>query len=186
VLDSIVTAITGTVAHGDADSGNGSRIDMVAVAHGSNPSAVDAGDRTKIYANRAGIPFVMAGHPNIVTRSATIDDADGAQTDLSLCGTIAAGTKVVVTSISAVCSSSNTGSVAVRIGFGAANVPAASETAVAGVLLEGKFAAGGGHQRGNGSGILGIGADGEEVRLTCDDPAGGSLYVTLSYYTIES
>jgi hypothetical protein len=181
----LYVAAPGNVAHDDPDSGNGSRIDMVAIAHGTNPTAVAAADRTKLYANRAGIPFVMGGHPNVITRSATIDDADGAQTDASLL-TVAGGAKIVITSIGAACSSSNTGSVAVRIGFGAASVPAASEAGTAAVLLEGKFAAGGGWQRGNGSGILGVGADGEDLRITCDDPAGGSLFVTFSYYTIES
>jgi hypothetical protein len=38
----------------------------------------------------------------------------------------------------------------------------------------------------DGAGIIGIGADGEDLRITCDDPAGGSLFVTFSYYTIES
>jgi len=39
---------------------------------------------------------------------------------------------------------------------------------------------------GNGSGIIGIGADGEELRVTCEDPAGGSMDITVTYYTIES
>jgi hypothetical protein len=179
------TYADGSIAHDTADSGNPVKIGLKGISHGTNPTGVTANDRTNWYSNVAGIPFVMAGHPNIITKSATIDDADGAQTDASLL-TIAGGSKIVITSIGAVCSSSNSGSVAVRIGFGAANVPAASEAGTAAVLLEGKFSAGGGWQRGNGSGILGIGADGEDLRITCDDPAGGSLFVTFSYYTIES
>jgi hypothetical protein len=179
------SGVDGTVAHDSADSGNPVKGGGKAIAHGTNPTAVAAADRTDWYFNRAGVPFVIAGHPNVITKSATIDDADGAQTDASLL-TVAGGSKIVITSISATCSSSNSGSVAVRIGFGAASVPAASEAGTAAVLLEGKFAAGGGHQRGNGSGILGVGADGEDLRITCDDPAGGSLFVTFSYYTIES
>jgi hypothetical protein len=180
-----VGAMGGNVAHDAADSGNPLKVGAVAIAHGTNPTAVTAADRTNLYANRAGIPFVIGGHPNVITRSATIDDGDGAQTNASLL-TVSAGSKIVITSISATCSSSNSGSVAVRIGFGAATLTAASEAGAAGILLEGKFAAGGGHQRGNGSGILGIGADDEDLRITCDDPAGGSLFVTFSYYTVES
>jgi hypothetical protein len=74
----------------------------------------------------------------------------------------------------------------VRIGFGTANVPAVSSAGGAGLLLEGTFSAGGGRQIGNGSGIIGVGADNEDLRVTCDDPAGGALYVTYSYHTIES
>jgi hypothetical protein len=175
----------GDVAHDGADSGNPVKVGHKAIAHGTNPTAVAAGDRTDSYANRAGIPFVIGGHPNVITRSATIDDADGAQTNASLL-TVSAGSKIVVTSVSASCASSNSGAVAVRIGFATATLGAASESGTDGILLEGNFAAGGGHQRGNGAGILGIGADNEDLRITCDDPAGGALYVTFSYYTIES
>jgi hypothetical protein len=181
----VQAASAGDVAHDAADSGNPVKVGHKAIAHGTNPTAVAAGDRTDSYANRAGIPFVIGGHPNVITRSATIDDADGAQTNASLL-TVSAGSKIVVTSVSASCASSNSGAVAVRIGFATATLGAASESGTDGILLEGKFAAGGGHQRGNGAGILGIGADNEDLRITCDDPAGGSLFVTFSYYTIES
>ncbi len=175
----------GEIAHGGVDSGNPVKVGAVAIAHGTNPTAVAAADRTNLYANRAGIPFVISGHPNVIARSATIDDADGAQTNASLL-TVSGGSKIVVTSISATCSGSNSGAIAVRLGFGTATLAAASETGADGILLEGKFPAGGGHQRGNGAGILGVGADGEDLRVTCDDPVGGSLFVTFSYYTIES
>jgi hypothetical protein len=45
---------------------------------------------------------------------------------------------------------------------------------------------GSGFQRGDGSGILGVGGDGEELRITCEVPTGGTLGVSVSYYTIES
>jgi len=174
-----------TVAHDAVDSGAPYKMGFRAIAHGTNPTAVAAADRTDWLANRAGIPWVIGGHPNVITKSATIDDADGAQTDASLL-TIAGGLKIVVTALSAICASSNSGAVAVRIGFGTATLGAASEAGTAGILLEGKYAASGGNQKGNGAGILGIGGDGEDLRITCDDPAGGSLFVTFSYYTIES
>jgi len=57
----------------------------------------------------------------------------------------------------------------------------------AGVLLDHEgIAAGSGIVIGNGGAVLGIGADGEELRLTCEDPAGGFVIVTFSYFTIES
>jgi hypothetical protein len=40
--------------------------------------------------------------------------------------------------------------------------------------------------RGDGSGILGIGADNEDLRITNEVPTTGALRVTVSYYTIES
>lgn len=180
-----LVASGGDIAHDAADSGNPVKIGHKAIAHGANPTAVAANDRTDSYANRHGIPWVIGGHPNVITRSATIDDSDGAQTDASLL-TVSAGTKIVVTAISAICSSANTGDVGVRIGFAAATLAAASESGAAGILLEGKFAAGGGNQKGNGAGIIGVGGDGEDLRISCDDPAGGSLFVTFSYYTVES
>jgi hypothetical protein len=45
---------------------------------------------------------------------------------------------------------------------------------------------GGGISRGDGSGILGIGADGEELRITSDAATGGVMDVVVSYFTIES
>lgn len=184
---SLNAQVVGAVAHDAADSGNPIKVGHKAIAHGSNPTAVAANDRTDWYANRHGIPFVIGGHPNIITREITISDATGAQTDASLVGTISAGTKVAVTMIDAMADADNTGDISVRIGFGTANVPTASATGVNGVVLSHPgLAAGSGVVRGNGSAVIGIGADGEELRLTCDDPAGGALTVTLSYFTIES
>jgi hypothetical protein len=74
----------------------------------------------------------------------------------------------------------------VKIGFGTANVPTPALAGVAGLLMDEDLGAGDGHQIGNGAGIIAIGADGEDFRITCDDPAGGALYVGYSYYTIES
>ena len=48
------------------------------------------------------------------------------------------------------------------------------------------IAAGSGVVEGNGSGILGVGADGEDLRITSEVPTTGSLRVVVSYYTVES
>jgi hypothetical protein len=181
----VTPIVSGDVAHSATDSGNPVKVGHKAIAHGTNPTAVDASERTDWYANRAGVPFMIGGHPNVITESATITDANGAQTDAALVS-VSAGTKIVVTAISAICDGDNSGKVAVRIGFATATLPAVSASGAVGMLLEGKFGAGGGNQKGNGAGILGVGADGEDLRLTCDDPTGGALYVTYSYYTIES
>lgn len=192
-LDVDVTRVTGTVAtggnvaHDDPDSGNPLKLGAKAIAHGTNPTAVAASDRTDLYANRAGILFTIGGHPNTISRCVLITDANGPQTDASMVGTIASGTKVAVTAITVTADKANTADVAVKIGWGASVIPADSSTGVNGVLLDHPgIAAGSGVALGNGGGILGVGGDGEELRLTCEDPVGGSIAITFSYFTIES
>jgi hypothetical protein len=157
----------------------------VAVAHGSNPTAVAAAAESDLLTNRHGIQFVLGGHPNVISRSHTIADADGAQTDYALL-TISTGSKIVVTQISAVCDAANTINTAVRIGFGTATLPAPALAGTNGLLIDGVFGPGSGQQKGVGAGILAIGADNEDLRITCGDPQGGNLYVQYSYFTIES
>lgn len=181
--------IAGCTAHDAVDAGSPAKIGAKAIAHGANPTAVAAADRTDLYANRHGVLFTIGGHPNIITRTVTISDATGAQTDASMVGTIAAGTKVAVTSLAVTVDSATTatGGVEVKIGFGATTIPAETSAGTNGILLCHKgIAAGSGVVLGNGSGILGIGADGEELRLTCEDPVGGTICVSFSYFTIES
>jgi hypothetical protein len=45
---------------------------------------------------------------------------------------------------------------------------------------------GSGLSRGDGSGILGVGADGEDLRITAEAPTSGSASLVVSYYTVES
>lgn len=160
----------------------------MAAAHGTAPSAVAAGDACVGLYNRHRIPFVIGGHPNVVTSSVRIPAASGAQTDAAIGpGTVNAGTKVVVTRITATCSNANSVNVGVKLGFGATTLPADSTSGAAAVLVDHDgVPPGGGFTVGDGSGILGIGGDGEELRLTCDSPTGGSVIVTVSYYLIES
>ena len=173
--------VGGSVAHDGVDSGNPIKVGMRAIAHGANPTAVAAADRTDLLANRAGIPFVMGGHPNIVTARTTYSAA--AQTDVAIGpGTVAAGTKVVVTQIQITVSNPTTATPAVRVGFGATNTPTGTGVVISHPGIPG----GGGVSRGDGSGILGVGADGEELRITADAATGGVLDCVVSYYTIES
>lgn len=180
----------GDVASGTANSGNPVQIGVEAIAHGTNPTAVAAGSRTKMYANRAGIPFVIGGHPNAVCFTTRIPAASGAQTDLAIGpGTVGTGTKVVVTRLTVKCSNANSVNVAVKVGFGASSIPADTATATgsAGILVDHEgVPPGGGFVEGDGGGILGVGADGEELRFTCDSPTGGHVIVSGTYYTIES
>lgn len=158
---------------------------MVAVAHGSNPDAADANDAVAALTNRHRIPFQIGGHPNIITSSIRLT---GSSTDAAvIAGTIASGTKVVVTRLTVNVSNATTVNIGCKIGFGASTLPADSTTGAAGVLVDSDgFPPGGGVNIGDGSGIIGIGADGEEIRITNDAPTSGALHVTCSYYTIES
>lgn len=170
--------VAGDVAHDAVDSGAPVKIGSRAIAHGTNPTAVGAGDRADLLANRAGIPFVMGGHPNVATLRVNYTSA---QTNAAII-TVAAGLKIVVTEIEALCDKANTVDVAVLIGFGATTTP----TGAGVVLSHPGIAAGSGVVRGNGSGILGVGADGEDLRITSEAPTTGSLDVLVSYYTIDS
>ena len=168
----------GSVAHDGVDSGNPHKIGAVAIAHGTNPTAVAAADRTNLYANRAGIPFFIGGHPNIVTLEAAYT---AAQTDTAIV-TVAGGLKIVVTQIQMTADNANTVDVGFRVGFAAANTP----TTTGVVLTHPGVAAGSGISRGDGSGIIGVGADGEDLRITSEVPTTGSIRILVSYFTIES
>lgn len=177
------TQTIGGLAHDavDTTANNPQKIGARAVAHGSSPTAVAAADVTHLIANRHGVPFWIGGHPNVVTVRDQVTDAEGAQTNVALV-TVAGGSKIVVTQIMVTVDADCTVSPSFVIGFGAASTPTTT-----GVLAaHSGIPAGAGFQRGDGSGILGVGADGEDLRFTCDDPTGGNLDVTVSYYTIES
>ena len=84
--------------------------------------------------------------------------------------------------MAALCDAANTVNVGVRAGFGAATTP----TTTGVVLTHPGIAPGSGYTRGAGSGILGVGADGEDLRTTLTVPTGGSIRLLVSYFTIDS
>lgn len=150
----------------------------LAVAHGSAPDAADAGDAAVPVLNRHRIPFTIGGHPALVTleNATTI-----AQTDAAFV-TVGAGSKIVVTQIQAVTDEATTVGVGFRVGFGAVTTP----TTTGVVLTHPGMVPGSGVSRGDGAGMLGVGADGEDLRLTCEVPTGGSLRILVSYYVVPS
>jgi hypothetical protein len=172
--------ITGSLAHDAVNTGANNPLPqgVEAIAHGTNPTAVSAGDVTKLYGNRAGIPFFIGGHPNVVTLEAAYT---AAQTDVAIV-TVSSGLKIVVTECEVICSNANTVNVGVRVGFGATTTP----TTTGVVLTHPGVAPGSGVVRGTGAGIIGVGADGEDLRITCTVPTTGSIRVLVTYYTIES
>jgi len=171
-------SISGDIAHDTADAGEPVKIGYKAIAHGANPTAVAANDRSDSYSNRHGIPWVLGGHPNIVTVRANYT---AAQTDTAIV-TIAGGLKIVVTRCSVTAHNANSVNTTVVIGFGAVNTP----TTTGVILAHPGIAAGSGVVEGSGSGMLGVGADGEDLRITSSVPTGGSIDVVTSYFTIES
>lgn len=179
-VDGTVNATAaGDVAHDGVDSGNPVKIGYKAIAHGSNPTAVAANDRTDGYANRHGVPWVIGGHPNIQTVRLQFT---AAQTDVAVI-TVGAGSKIVVTALQVTLDNASTVFPSVRIGFGTANTP----TTTGVVAAHGGVPAGGGFSRGDGSGIIGIGADNEDLRITTVGAAtGNGVEVIVTYYTIES
>lgn len=155
------------------------------VPYGVNPTAKALGDRAKAIASVHGVPFVIGGHPNVVIRSTVVAAADGAQTNFAL-GAIAPGGKIVLTRLSVMASGANTVPVDVRIGFGASVVPAPTLAPVTGILIDARaMLAGSSRDIGDGSGILGVGQDAEDLRMTCSSPTGGHLTISFSFYTIE-
>ena len=174
----------GNVAHDAADSGNPVKVGAKAIAHGTNPTAVAANDRTDLYANRAGVPFVIGGHPNVQTAEYNFTTAPTNDDIVA----VSAGTKIVVTAITASTDEACTVGVSVRIGFGdsLATAPADQASAVGTVFSHPGLVPGAQYGRGDGSGILGVGADGEDLSITAEVPTGGSGKCVVSYYTIES
>jgi hypothetical protein len=172
--------VQGSVAHDAVDAGTPLKIGMRALAHGTNPTAVAAADRTDWLANRAGVPWVIGGHPNVVTiKHTTITTA---VTDAAVV-TVAAGLKIVVTRITCAVDNASTVFPTLYLGFGTANTPTTTGVLVAHPGIP----AGGGFTIGDGSGILGVGADDADLRVTTTGTVGGNgLFLTVSYYTVES
>mgnify|MGYP007031194130 CR=1 FL=1 len=156
---------------------------MEALDLGATPTAVTANDRTNAAFLRNGVQLVLGGDPNIISKNLNVTDADGAQTDTALV-TVSAGTAIVVTKVSVMVDSATTatGGVAVRIGFGTANTPSADSAGI--ILAHPGISAGSGVVEGNGSGIIGIGASNEDLRVTCEDPTGGNIDIIVTYFTI--
>lgn len=171
---SLNAQVVGNIAHDSADSGNPVKVGAKALSYGTNPTGVSNNDRTDVYANVAGIPFVLGGHPNVITRR---DNYTSAQTDTAIVS-VSGGTKIVMVACTVAADAANTAKPAVRVGFGTASTPTAGGT----YLSHPGVPAGGGIRE---AGAV-AGADGEDIRITCAAPTGGSLDVVTKYFTIES
>ena len=178
--------IDGDVAADGPESGNPVKIGGRAHEHGANPPETSANDdRVEWIFNRHGIPFVIGGHPNVIT---TEYRATGVQTNDAII-TVATGSKIVVTGISVTCDNATTVDVGVRIGFGTSVVPTepADGASVNGVVLSHPgIAAGSGVVLGSGAGILAVGADDEDLRITNEVPTTGSIKVVVTHYIVPT
>lgn len=178
--------VIGNRRHDDVDAGAPVKIGAKAIAHGTNPTAVAAGDRTDVYANRAGIPFHIGGHPNLIAAEWVFTTA---QTNLKIV-TVAAGTKIVVVGAECMVDADCTVNVACRVGLAASTLPAISNNSATGllglVLSHPDISPGSGVVVGGGGGIIAIGADDDDLIITCDAATGGALRVIVRYFTIES
>lgn len=177
----------GNLAHDAVDSGNPIKMGAKAIAHGANPTAVAANDRTDLFANRHGIPYFLGGHPNLKNAVYMTTEL---QTDDTILPVISAGTKYVITGISVICSAANTVSPSCIVGFGATTNPALGASGADAVdkliVSHGGIPAGSGVVLGFNGAIVGISGDGEEVRITNTVPTGGDIRVSVQYFTIES
>lgn len=149
-------------------------------AFGANPTAGTANTDMQPICNRQGTLLALTGGPNPFTIRASLT---GAATDTALV-TVTAGLKIGVTRASLACSAATSVSVSLLLGFGAANTP----TTTGVVLAEPGTAAStlSGITTGNGGGLLGIGADGEDLRYTSSAATSGSCDLVVSGFTIES
>jgi hypothetical protein len=167
----------GDVPHSGEDHGFPIKIGYFAVSHGSSPTSVKVGDRTNGYSNIDGIPFMIAGHPNIVTREVEIDDEVVNYEIVS-----PNENKIIVTECQLLSSSNCGKNISFRMGFGVSVMPVSD-----GILLSHPgFISGLSVTRGNGSGIIGMGKLNEKLLLTCSNPSPGKVRVLVSYYLINA
>lgn len=151
---------------------------LCAIALGTDPTAVAAGQAVCAIANRHGVPYTIGGHPNVISVRANYA---AAQTDTALV-TVAGGSRAVVTGFLLTASNANTVNVSAVFGLGTTNTP--TTTGVLGAHPG--IAPGSGFGRGGGSGIVGFGADGEDLRITMSAPTGGSVDVSCTYFLLPA
>lgn len=150
------------------------------VVHGSAPDAATVDTFVNPIANRDRVPFVIGGHPNVLTLKHT--NITTAVTDAAII-TISTGSKIVVTRLTITLDNASTVFPTVLIGFGTTTTPTTTNV----LFAHGGFPAGGGMTIGDGSGILGVGADDADLRITTTGNAtGNGLQITVSYYTVPS
>lgn len=174
--------VAGDVAHDAADSGNPVKIGSKAIAYGTDLTEVAANDRADHYANTMGIDFGGQHFPNTLRRCAVVTDASGAQTDTSIL-TVGAGVKIIVFQIVVMTDGDTTPNVDVRVGFGAATLPAPALGGTDDLIIDAY-----GVKPGSGVSAPTLpiaGAANEDLRLTCEDPTDGNISIMFTYALID-
>lgn len=168
----------GDVAHDAVDSGQPVKLGAVAIAHGTNPTAVSTSlDRTNLYANVAGILFTIGGHPNVKTVRLTFT---AAQTNTAVIAAVAS-TVIVVTGFTVTLDNASTVFPTFVLGFHTTTTPTTTQV----IGAHGGIPAGGGFSRGDGSGILGISGVADALLLTTTGIAtGNGVNLIVTYFTI--
>ena len=176
--------IQGSIAHDSADADKPVKIGAKTVGYSGLVSVADA-DVTNIYANRHGVLMVIGGDPGVVT---SVARSAAAWTDQAIGpGAVSAGSRVVVTRITFTVSNACSVNVDCKIGFGTATLPADSTSGASGLLADHEgVPPGGGFTVGDGAGILGVGADDAELRITTGAATGGFACVSVTYYLLEN
>lgn len=176
-LDVDVTRVSGTVTV------NGSGVTQPVSDAGGSLSVDDNGGSLTVdsaqlpaalVSGRLDVNVGATSIPAVVTIEAAYT---AAQTDTAII-TVAAPNRIVVTRVLVACDNANTVDVGLRIGFGTINTP----TTTGVVASHPGIPPGGGFNSGDGSGVLGIGASDEDLRITSEVPTTGSLRVVVSYY----
>jgi hypothetical protein len=179
------TAAANDVSDNTTDTGNAVKIGGVAKSMGTTPTSVGNDTRRSAMFTRGGSMFTLGGAPNVITRECSVADSDNAQTGTA-CVTVSTGSKIVVTRATVTCNAANTVNVAVRVMFDTdSTFASAATTGVSGgILSHPGVPPGGGANVGDGSGVIGVGADDEDVRFTMADPVTGSCTLSVSYFTV--
>lgn len=106
----------------------------------------------------------------------------GVKTDFAISPAISTTQRLIVAPPLITLGADSAASAAVRIGFAAATLPAEAEGGVAGIIApHGKLAAGSGFH-----GIAGMGAAGEELRITNETPSPGKLKIVYRYKIVNA
>ena len=130
------------------------------------------------YANRTPEAYFQA--------TVRVTDAAGAQSDQELVAAKSSG-RIVVTRVTTYVDGSTTNPCNIIVGFGSSAVPSPSTTANDGIVLDAI-----GHGQGtattigNGVNPIAVGAKDEDLRYTCEDPAGGNLSITVFGYHLDA
>jgi len=173
IASNLQAAVAGSIASDSADSGNPVKTGFRAASFGNGQTDVSDGDRSNATGTRSGVPFVLGGTSNILVARTAVTEANS---NVSLIAA-SASQKIVVTQIQVSLGYTSLAFPAVRIGFGTATTPTTTDV----VLAHDSMCPGSAISRGDGTGIIGVGALDAELRITNDNPT-GAMSVIISYF----